>query len=172
MKKIFGKKKRFGNGTKIGVTALAVALVTAATVNSGSIKNLHGEEIFSFNFGERFSAIQPAAGDGFGNPDDAVEQPGVSEGWGAGDNAYNPSDSDDDGVDENVDLNKEYDTGRTDCGSYPEWIGQKVDPKAVEATGKPFRILGPGSVMTMDHSYDRITVVHDSDKIVVAVTCS
>lgn len=162
----------------------AVALVAAATINSGSIKNLHGEELFSF--GRDLGAIAPAAGD---NTDDmqvamsevsgqpevvsgSVEgNSGNSEEWDSG-HYHDSGDLDEDGVEDNLDLNKEYDTGHTECGSYPQWIGQKVDPKAVEATGKPFRILGPGSIMTMDHSYDRITVVHDSEKIVVAVTCS
>jgi ribulose-5-phosphate 4-epimerase/fuculose-1-phosphate aldolase len=57
------------------------------------------------------------------------------------------------------------------CGSYPEWVGQKVDRAAIEATGKPFRVIKPDSMVTMDHNPDRINVVIDDNEIVLEVKC-
>lgn len=55
--------------------------------------------------------------------------------------------------------------------SFESWVGAKVDEAAVKATGRPYRILTPDSMMTMDHSPERINVVHDADMIVTRVWC-
>ena len=48
-----------------------------------------------------------------------------------------------------------------DCSAYQGWIGKKLDRAAVEATGKPHRILKPGDAMTMDFNPERINVETD-----------
>ena len=160
MKKMFGKKKRFSNGTKIGMAVFAVALVTAATINSGAIRNLHGDELISF--GREASQIAPAAG-----ADDAMGgEPGVSEGWGG------PAFGDDMDADDDVYSKGEVPVQKlTTCGSYPDWVGNEVDEEAVKATGQPYRILKPDSIVTMDHSPDRINVMVDENNIVLEVRC-
>jgi hypothetical protein len=54
---------------------------------------------------------------------------------------------------------------------FAAWIGKPVDESAVKATGRPYRILPPGAMMTMDHSPDRINVETDDAGIVVRVFC-
>ncbi|MEM7289364.1 MAG: I78 family peptidase inhibitor [Pseudomonadota bacterium] len=58
-----------------------------------------------------------------------------------------------------------------DCGHYIEWIGQKVSNSALKKTGKPFRILPPNSMMTMDHNPERINVHVDESGIIENVKC-
>lgn len=55
--------------------------------------------------------------------------------------------------------------------SFESWVGAKVDEAAVKATGRPYRILTPDSMMTMDHNPERINVVHDADMTVTRVWC-
>lgn len=55
--------------------------------------------------------------------------------------------------------------------SFDGWVGARVDEAAVKATGRPYRILKPDSMMTMDHNPDRINVVHDADMTVTRVWC-
>lgn len=111
----------WGAGAGIGVTFVILTFVLIATIQSGSIKNLHGEEIISFENG--VSQIEPAAG------------------------------------------NSEA------CGSYMNWIGKKVDEKAARKTGKPFRVLGPGSMMTRDHEPERINIHVNGKGVVENVEC-
>lgn len=49
--------------------------------------------------------------------------------------------------------------------SFEAWVGQPVDEAAVKETGRPYRILTPDSMMTMDHNPERINVVHDGGKV-------
>lgn len=55
--------------------------------------------------------------------------------------------------------------------SFEGWVGKKVDEAAIKAEGRPFRILTPDSMMTMDHSPDRINVEHDGNMTVTRVWC-
>ncbi len=48
---------------------------------------------------------------------------------------------------------------------FEEWVGKPLDEAAVKATGRVYRILTPDSMMTMDHSPDRINVVHDKGEV-------
>lgn len=57
------------------------------------------------------------------------------------------------------------------CGSHIEWIGQKVNNRALKKTGKTFRILSPDSMMTMDHNPERINVHVDDHGVVEDVKC-
>lgn len=57
------------------------------------------------------------------------------------------------------------------CVFPKEWIGQKADEETVKALGKPYRILGPNSMATMDYSPERINVRTDEDGVVLDVTC-
>lgn len=60
--------------------------------------------------------------------------------------------------------------GSADCG-FQEWVGNPLDIEAVKATGRPFRVLKPDSMTTMDYSPERINVVTDDDGKVLAVRC-
>ena len=55
--------------------------------------------------------------------------------------------------------------------SFESWVGKPVDEDAVKEQGRPFRILAPDSMMTMDHNPERINVVHDPDGKVTRVWC-
>jgi hypothetical protein len=55
--------------------------------------------------------------------------------------------------------------------NFEGWIGRKVDEAAVKATGRPYRILEPGAMMTMDHNPKRINVEHDGKGTVKRVWC-
>lgn len=55
--------------------------------------------------------------------------------------------------------------------SYEDWVGQPVNEAAVKETGRPYRVLTPDSMMTMDHNPERINVVHDADGKVTRVWC-
>lgn len=54
---------------------------------------------------------------------------------------------------------------------YEGWVGKPVDEAAAKETGRPYRILTPDSMMTMDHNPERINVVHDTDGKVTRVWC-
>lgn len=53
---------------------------------------------------------------------------------------------------------------------YEDWVGKPVDHSALKATGRPFRVLKPGDMMTMDHNPERINVEHD-DNVVTRIWC-
>jgi hypothetical protein len=57
-----------------------------------------------------------------------------------------------------------------DC-TFEEWIEKPVDEAAIKALARPYRILKPGSMMTMDHSPERINVEHDDKNTVTRVWC-
>ena len=54
---------------------------------------------------------------------------------------------------------------------FAQWVGKPVDVEAVKAIGRPYRILLPDSMVTMDYSAERINVVTDKDGIVTEVRC-
>lgn len=58
-----------------------------------------------------------------------------------------------------------------DCGNHMDWIGQKVSNSELKKTGKPFRILSPDSMMTMDHNPERINVHVDEKGVIEDVKC-
>lgn len=51
------------------------------------------------------------------------------------------------------------------------WIGKPVDEAAAKETGRIYRVLEPGAVMTMDHNPQRINVEHDDSGTVTRVWC-
>jgi hypothetical protein len=57
--------------------------------------------------------------------------------------------------------------------NFEDWVGSPVSEAeaAAKETGRPYRILTPDSMMTMDHSPDRINVVHEKDGKVTRVWC-
>lgn len=55
--------------------------------------------------------------------------------------------------------------------SFQEWIGKPVDEDAVRALHRPYRILGPDSMATMDFSPVRINLEVDEEGIVTAIRC-
>ncbi len=54
---------------------------------------------------------------------------------------------------------------------FPQFIGQPVDETALKAIGRPFRILPPGGMATMDFSPARINVETDDKGIVTRIHC-
>lgn len=54
---------------------------------------------------------------------------------------------------------------------FEDWVGKPVDEAAIKATDRPYRILKPDSMMTMDHSPSRINVEHGDDGVVTRVWC-
>jgi hypothetical protein len=49
---------------------------------------------------------------------------------------------------------------------FSAWVGRPVDEDAVKETGRPYRILPPGSMATMDYSPERInvhTIIRESE---------
>lgn len=55
--------------------------------------------------------------------------------------------------------------------NYNGWVGQPVDEEAIRAVGRPYRILLPDSMATMDFSPQRINVMIDEHNVVTAVRC-
>lgn len=45
------------------------------------------------------------------------------------------------------------------------WVGKPLDETGLKNTGRPYRILKPGDMMTMDHSPERINVEHTDGKV-------
>lgn len=54
---------------------------------------------------------------------------------------------------------------------FARWVGLPVDEQAIKETGRPYRVLPPGSVATMDYNPDRLNVHLGDGGIVIAVTC-
>ena len=54
---------------------------------------------------------------------------------------------------------------------FSHWVGAPVDEAAVQAEGRPYRILPPGAMATMDYSPSRINLNTDDAGIVQSVTC-
>jgi len=57
---------------------------------------------------------------------------------------------------------------------FPEWIGKKAEGKILSGLKKmktPFRMLPPGSMMTMDHVPSRINLEVDESGIIIKVWC-
>jgi hypothetical protein len=48
---------------------------------------------------------------------------------------------------------------------YEGWVGQPLDEAKVKAEDRPYRILKPGDMMTMDHNPQRINVEHENGKV-------
>lgn len=54
---------------------------------------------------------------------------------------------------------------------FASWVGQHVNDVDIKVVGRPYRILGPDSMATMDFSPDRINVMVDEKGIITAVRC-
>lgn len=54
---------------------------------------------------------------------------------------------------------------------FPHFIGRPVDEKAIKALGRPYRILPPGAMATMDFSPARINVETDDKGTVLRISC-
>lgn len=54
--------------------------------------------------------------------------------------------------------------------NFKDWIGKPVDKAAVDATGRPWRELGPGEMVTQEYMFGRINLMVQ-DGIVKNVTC-
>ena len=60
---------------------------------------------------------------------------------------------------------------KTDCKFH--WVGRTAAGAegAAKATGRPYRMLPPGSAMTMDYRADRINIELNKKNLVTKVTC-
>lgn len=54
---------------------------------------------------------------------------------------------------------------------FPQFIGKAVDESALKAIGRPFRVLPPGGMATMDFSPARINLETDDKGIVTRIHC-
>jgi len=54
---------------------------------------------------------------------------------------------------------------------FAEWVGGPVPLDALEELGRPFRVLEPGAMATMDYLPQRINLNVDDDGIVTSVEC-
>ncbi len=54
---------------------------------------------------------------------------------------------------------------------FSQWIGKPVKEIPVRTMGRPYRILPPNSIITMDHVPNRINVYIDSRRMVIKVRC-
>lgn len=56
---------------------------------------------------------------------------------------------------------------------YEAWVGKSAGDAeaAAKDSGRPYRVLKPDSMMTMDHNPERINIVHDDDGKVTRVWC-
>lgn len=48
---------------------------------------------------------------------------------------------------------------------FESWIGLPLNEDAIKDTGRPYRILKPDDMMTMDHNPERINVEHSGGKV-------
>lgn len=61
--------------------------------------------------------------------------------------------------------------GNKDCGTHYDWIGMKANNGMFKKAGKPFRVLPPNAMMTMDHNLERINIHVDDNGIIEDVKC-
>ncbi len=54
---------------------------------------------------------------------------------------------------------------------FPQFIGKPVDEAALKALGRPYRVLPPGAMATMDFSPVRINLETDDKGLVTRITC-
>lgn len=57
------------------------------------------------------------------------------------------------------------------CGSFDQWVGQPVNEEQVKGMGRVYRIVGPQDAVTMDFNPERVNVIVDDNRIVLAVRC-
>ncbi len=62
------------------------------------------------------------------------------------------------------------DIHREGC-DFANWIGHALDEEALEHTGRPFRVMKHGDMMTMDHNPERINIEIDDEGAVDHVWC-
>ena len=145
------------------VAVLAVVAVMGLVfmgVNNGTMKGMNGQEIsFFYDTSDDVSRIEPAAGDVYvsGSSSPSEEGAGVSE-------PYNFEEDD-------VLESPSHEVEEDGCGDHRNWVGKKVDERAVKATGQPYRILKPNSAVTQDYSAQRINVIVNDRDIVIEVKC-
>lgn len=57
-----------------------------------------------------------------------------------------------------------------DC-DFDDWVGKAVNEDSLSETERPFRVLSPGSVVTMDYNPERINIHTDDEGTVAYITC-
>lgn len=182
MKRSTKRTVGWGSGVGVGVTFVVLTFVLIFSVQNGSMKNLHGQDIVQLSV---LDDINPAAGEEAHEEHDHGHD--HHEGEIVTDNELNELGADlKDGetIEKNgqtyvkhgdhFHLDEEFvepPPRLTDCGVYDEWIAKPLDREALDATGKKSRVLLPGSVMTMDHIPTRINVYINENNIVLDVKC-
>lgn len=147
------------NGSKFAAVFVVMGLIFVG-LNNGTMKGMNGQEISLFAGGEEaLSRIEPAAGDVYvsGSSSPSEEGAGVSEPY--------------DFEEEDVLESPSHEVEEDGCGDHRNWVGKKVDERAVKATGQPYRILAPNSAVTQDYSAQRINVIVNDRDIVIEVKC-
>ena len=57
------------------------------------------------------------------------------------------------------------------CGDFNHWVGQPINEDSVKGLSRPYRIVGPQDPVTMDFNPERINIVIDENRNVLAVRC-
>lgn len=57
------------------------------------------------------------------------------------------------------------------CGDFNSWVGQPINEESVRGLGRPYRIVGPQDPVTMDFNPERVNIVIDNNRVVLAVRC-
>lgn len=169
-------------GKKMGMMQLGLLTVGALLLSGALIVKTKRDAVADVPVAvvQEIADEAPAAGDGdlpkrtFG--DNAVPQaaivaaePGVSEGSEGSEGSGVPGGSE--GV-APAPAEPAPEMPAADCSAYEGWVGKPLDRAAVEATGKPHRILKPGDMMTMDFNPERINVETDEKgEMVMRVFC-
>lgn len=152
---------------EIAVTA-AIFVLIVVPVSAGIYVGMtstktdhHGSKPSKYAEAAHVAGIQPAAGDE-GHADHG--EPGVAEGHASapGTTAETPMAPD-----------HAAPTQPLPC-PFQELVGHKVDDSVHEqlrAAHKLYRVLKPGSVMTMDFSAERVNLNVDDHDVITSVTC-
>ena len=67
-------------------------------------------------------------------------------------------------------LEQENEHGEIEC-HFSWWLGKKPDERAIKETGRPYRILPPGSMATMDYIHNRINIHTDENGMITMIRC-
>lgn len=80
--------------------------------------------------------------------------------------------ADGDGAEAGVTAAVEFGTvDEAACGDFNSWVGQPINEENVKGLGRPYRIVGPQDPVTMDFNPERVNIVIDDNRLVLAVRC-
>lgn len=167
------------SGGKFAAVLVVMGLIFVG-LNNGTMKSMNGQQISLFGESpEELNRIEPTAGEVYvsgaspSNGEDNEEAESEPYDFGISGVAGSSSDGEGDGVshEEGFILAIPPVQQQESCGDHSGWVGKKVDEQAVKATGQPYRILKPDSMVTEDFNAQRINVITNDENIVIEVRC-